>query len=478
MIKQCLTAAILAAALCACGSNEKTATPPDVTAAATVISSATLADIDSYVQAQMSKQRIPGLTVLVASNGTPILQKGYGLANIELNQAATPDTIYHIGSVTKQFAAAGIMLLVQDGKLSLDQHIAQLFPTAPASWKDVTVRQLLQHTAGFPRDYQMALAPLYDPQHHYTLDELIGLMGTIPLVTPPGAAHSYSNMGYFLVGMVIEKVSGQSYFDFLQRRIFTPLGMHTAALVTAPSTPGTEASGYLWDNGWQPENTLYPGDDDAAGGLRMSAPDLAKWDAALYGERILTRQSRDTMWAPAVLNDGSTVQYGMGWVPDAINGHPYVWHNGQVQGFHTQFERHYREGLTVIVFSNHGDALPERISAGIVARINPALAWQIVPDPQPQVGALARSLVDDVLANTFHPERYTAAEAARLADGAFDAYARLAPRFGALEQFGLVDSTTNDGVTTYRYLIKSHDDSALLLLQLDAAGKASAMYFN
>lgn len=478
MIKQCLTAAILATALCACGSNEKSTPPTDVTAATTVISSATLADIDSYVQAQMATQRIPGLTLLVASNGTPILQKGYGLANIELKQAATSDTIYHIGSVTKQFAAAGIMLLVQDGKLSLDQHIAQLFPTAPPGWKDITVRQLLQHTAGFPRDYQDALASQYDPQHHYTLDELISLMGTIPLVTAPGAAHSYSNLGYFLVGMVIEKVSGQPYFDFLQRRIFTPLGMSTAALVTAPPAPGTEASGYIWDNGWQPENALFPGDDDAAGGLRMSAPDLAKWDAALYGERILTSQSRAAMWAPAVLNDGSSAQYGMGWVPDAINGHPYVWHNGHVQGFHTQFERHYREGLTVIVFSNQGDALPERISAGVVARINPVLAWQIRPDPQPQVGALARSLVNDVLANTFHPERYTAAEAARLAGGAFDAYASVAASFGPLEQFGLVDSRTDNGVTTYRYLLKSHDDSALLLLQLDAAGKVSAMYFN
>ncbi|HJU99327.1 MAG TPA: serine hydrolase domain-containing protein [Burkholderiaceae bacterium] len=478
MIKQCLNAAILATALCACGANEQSTTPPDVTAASTVIGSATLAGIDSYVQAQMSKQRIPGLTLLVASNGTPILQKGYGLANIERQQAATPDTIYHIGSITKQFAAAGIMLLVQDGKLSLDQQIAPLFPTAPASWNGITVRQLLQHTAGFPRDFQQQLAPLYDPQHHYTLDELISLMGTIPLDAPPGAVHSYSNMGYFMAGMVIEKVSGQPYFDFLQRRIFRPLGMNTAALVTAPSTPGTEASGYLWDNGWQPENALFPGDDDAAGGLRMSAPDLARWDAALYGERILTRQSREFMWAPAVLNDGSTVQYGMGWVPGTINGHPYIWHNGQVQGFHTQFERHYREGLTVIVLTNQGEALPERISAGIVARINPALAWQTVPDPRPQVGMLARSLVDDVINHSFHPERYTATEAARLAGGAFDAYASMAASFGALEQFGLVDSRSDNGVTTYRYLLKSHDDSALLLLQLDAGGKVGAMYFN
>lgn len=477
MIKQCITAAALATVLCACGSNEQSMPPPQVKAATTVISSTTAADIDSYVQDQMNRQHIPGLTLLVASNGTPILQKGYGLANVEQHQAAGADTIYHIGSVTKQFAAAGIMLLVQDGKLSLDQHIAQLFPTAPASWKDITVRQLLHHTAGFPRDYQDALASVYDPQHDYTLDELVSLMGTIPLAAPPGQVHSYSNLGYFLVGLVIEKVSGRSYFDFLQQRIFTPLGMRTAALVTAPSTPGTEASGYDWDNGWLPDNTLLPGDDGAEGGLRMSAPDLAKWDAALYGERILSRQSRDAMWAPAILNDGSTVTYGTGWELDSINHHPYVWHNGHTQGFHTQFERHYLEGLTVIVLSNLGDALPERIAAGIVARINPALAWQTVPDPQPQVGALARSLIDDVLANTFHPQRYTGEEAARLAGGAFATYAGAAAGFGPLERFGLVDSTSNNGVTTYRYLLKSHTDSALLLLQLDATGKVSAMYF-
>lgn len=478
MLKRFLPLAALAALLSACGSGGSTAPVQTPAQSAIVITSDTQSRIDDLITGQMTHQQVPGVSVVVSANGVPILEKGYGLANRETGVSANAQTIYRIGSVTKQFTAAGVMLLIQDGKLTLDQRIAQYFPTAPANWKDITIRQLLQHTSGMQRDFQAPLASIYDPNHNYTPDEIISLFGRIPMASAPGQMYSYSNTGYYVLGLLIERVSGLSYFDFLQNRIFKPLDMSTASLISTLPAPGALAAGYELDDGKLTRaDTLFPGDDGGQGGLQMSAPDLAKWDAALYTGHILSQSSREQLWTPTVLNDGNTEQYGLGWVLDSVNGHPFVWHNGKESGYRSQFERHTAEGLTVIVLCNLGDCGPEKIAAGVVALINPALDWKIVADPQPQIGALARGALEDVAAGTLNPQRYTAEEAARLADGVFAAYVAGAGAFGAIEQFGFVDSRLVSGVLTYRYLIKSHKDSALLYLQVDASGKISTLYF-
>jgi D-alanyl-D-alanine carboxypeptidase len=472
MFKRFLPLAALAALLSACGGGKSDA-PPSVSAS--VISGGKLNQIDDYAAAQMASQHVPGLTLVVTRNGVPVLEKGYGMADVGSATPAKAQTVYRIGSVSKQFAASAVLLLAQDGKLSLDQRFAQYFPVAPAAWKDITIRQLLQHTAGLQRDFQQYLAPVYDPNHNYTPDEVVQLMGTIPMQTAPGTTQSYSNIGYYLIGLLIERVSGRPYADFMRERMFTPLGMDTAALLTAPPVAGQTASGYDWNGvAWVRADAILPGDDGAEGALRMSAQDLAKWDAALNTDRILSKASRDLLWTPARLNDGSSVQYGLGWVLDSINNLPYVWHNGQVGGFHSQLARHANEGWTVIVLCNLTDGRAEHIAAGVAERIDASLAWKTVNDPQPQIAALARGAADDILANSFHPERYTAEAAQHLGDGLFAAYATAAAGFGAIEQFGLVDSTLREGVMTYRYLVKSRNDSALLILQVDG-GKISAL---
>lgn len=472
MFKRFLPLAALAALLSACGGGKSDATP---SAQATAVSAATLAQIDEFVTSQMARQHVPGLTLVVTRDGLPVLEKGYGMADIASATPARAQTIYRIGSISKQFASAAVLLLAQDGKLSLDQRFAQYFPVVDPAWKDITIRQLLQHTAGLQRDFQDYLAPLYDPARTYTPDEIAQGMSSIPLQSAPGAAHSYSNIGYYMIGLLIERASGKPYADFMRERMFAPLGMDTAALLTAAPVPGQTASGYDWNGlAWVRGDAINPGDDGAEGALRMSAQDLAKWDAALNSDRILSQASRELLWTPARLNDGGTVQYGLGWVLDSVNNLPYVWHNGQVSGFHAQLERHAGQGLTVIVLCNLSDGRAEHIAAGVAERINPDLAASIVSDPQPQVAALARGAADDILSNTFHPERYTAQAAQYLGNGLFAAYASSAMGFGTIEQFGLVDSKLVDGVTTYRYLVKSRNDSALLVLQVEG-GKISAL---
>ena len=473
MFKRYFPLAALAALLTACGGGSKSSSNPP--APAPVISGTALGQIDEFVAAQMTRQHLPGLTLVVTRNGVPVLEKGYGMADIASATPAKAQTIYRIGSISKQFAAAAVLLLQQDGKLTLDQHFAQFFPVVPPAWQDITIRQLLQHTAGLQRDFQDYLAPYYDPTRTYTADELAQAMSSIPLQSAPGAAHSYSNIGYYMIGLLIERVSGKPYADFMRERMFAPLGMDTAAMLTAAPVPGVTAAGYDWNGvAWVRGDAINPGDDGAEGALRMSAQDLAKWDAALNADRILSKASRDLLWTPARLNDGSTVPYGLGWVLDSVNNLPYVWHNGQVNGFHSQLERHADQGLTIIVLCNLTDGRSEHIAAGVAERIDATLAPKIVSDPQPQIAALARGAADDLLANSFHPERYTSGAAAQLANGLFAAYASAAAGFGPIEQFGLVDSKLVDGVMTYRYLAKSRNDSALLVLQVDG-GRISAL---
>lgn len=370
MFKSIFPLAALTAFLTGCGGGSDTRS--DSTSDA--LPKDTAARIDDYIGTQMREQHIPGLSLLINHDGRTVLVKGYGMADIATAMPVHANTIFRIGSVSKQFAAAAVLLLAQDGKLTLDQRFARYFPLAPAAWQDITIRQLLHHTAGLQRDFQDDLAPVYDPGHNYSADELVQLMGAIPMQSAPGSDYRYSNMGYYLIGLLIERVSGQPFADFMRARMFAPLEMYSAALLSAPAMPGLTASGYDWrDNSWVRGDTIYPGDDGAEGGLRMSVADLGKWDLALNTDRLLTAQSRAELWTSARLNNGSSEPYGLGWVLDSVNQLPVHWHNGQIGGFHAQYARAPSKGWSVIVLTNLSDAQAERISFAVVGMLDPQL---------------------------------------------------------------------------------------------------------
>src|ERR1035438_3304452 len=183
--------------------------------------------VDEYVRAEMTKQRVPGLALLVSHDGQIIRSQGYGLANVELQVPVKPETIFQSGSVGKQFTATAVMMLVEEGKMGLDDPLTKYFPDGPATWKQVTIRELLSHTAGFtdyPKDFDM--------RKDYTEDELIKIVEKIPLGFPPGTSWSYSNLGYLTLGIVIHKATGQFYGDFLQDQIFHPLGMNSTRIIS------------------------------------------------------------------------------------------------------------------------------------------------------------------------------------------------------------------------------------------------------
>jgi CubicO group peptidase (beta-lactamase class C family) len=320
----------------------------------------------AFVNAEMQRQKIPGLALLVSRNGKPIRMEGFGQADVELSVPVKPETLFQSGSVGKQFTATAVMMLVEAGKLSLDDPLAKFFAHAPAWWQHVTVRELLSHTAGFtdyPKDF--------DLRKDYTEDELVKIVEAIPPAYPPGTSWAYSNMGYLTLGILIHKVSGQFYGDFMQQHIFKPLGMSTVRIISEADIIPNRSSGYRLDKE-QLKNQEWVSptvNTTADGSLYFSIIDLSKWDAALYTEQLLKKSSLQQMWTIASLASGkpNSGHYGFGWFIETRAGRHVVEHEGQWQGFETQISRYVDDGLTVVVLTNLGSAAPQRIADGVAA---------------------------------------------------------------------------------------------------------------
>jgi len=317
-----------------------------------------------FVRAEMEQQHIPGLALLVSRNGRPVRSEGYGLSNVELQSPVKPETIFQSGSVGKQFTATAVMMLVEEGKVGLEDSLTKYFPLAPAWWKEVTIRELLSHTAGFT-DYPSD----FDMRKDYGEDELLRIVGAIPQAYPPGTKWDYSNLGYLTLGILIHRVTGEFYGDFLQRKIFKPLGMSTTRIIDEADIIPNRSAGYRWVNGrLKNQEWVSPAlNTTADGSLYFSIVDLAKWDAALYTERVLHRSSLNQMWTVATLIDGqpNAGDYGYGWFVTRKEGHHVVQHEGQWQGFETQISRYLDDKLTVVVLTNLAEAKPERIADGV-----------------------------------------------------------------------------------------------------------------
>ncbi len=327
--------------------------------------------IDSLVAAQMLQQHIPGVSLAVVREGRILLAKGYGLSNVELQAPVKPETIFQSGSIGKQFTATLIMMLVEDGKLSLDDSITKYFTDAPDPWKAITIRRLLTHTSGttdYPDDF--------DFRRDYTEDDFQKRAYAIPLAFTPGDRWSYSNLGYVMLGILIHKVTGRFYGDVLHDRIFAPLGMSTARIITEADIVPNRAAGYrMVNNEIKNQEWVSPSVNTTAdGALYLTALDMAKWDAALYTERLLKRSSLEQMWTPVTLNNGKNEPYGFGWALPDVSGHRLIQHGGAWQGFTSYIARYVDQKLTVIVFDNLAGADPGKIAHGVAALYDPELA--------------------------------------------------------------------------------------------------------
>lgn len=328
----------------------------------------------------MTDQRIPGVAVAVVRGGEVLKAQGYGLANVEHQIAVTDETMFQSGSLGKQFTAVAVMLLVQDGSVSLSDPIAKFFPGAPAHWQAITVRHLLTHTSGVPEYTDGRI----DYRRDYTEEELVRLAFDLPLDFPPGAQWSYSNTGYVLLGAIVRKASGKFYGDVLRERVFAPAGMPTARVIGEADIVAQRAAGYqLKDDRLQNQDWVAPSlNTTADGSLYLSLRDWIAWDRALRARAILTPASWDAIFEPVRLNSGRRHPYGLGWSLDTFGGRLVQRHSGSWQGFKTAIARYLADDLTIVVLANLAEATPERIVNEIAAHYIPALkqppTWTIV----------------------------------------------------------------------------------------------------
>jgi len=317
--------------------------------------------VADYVKSEMERQHIPGLALLVTRDGKIARSEGFGLANVELQVPVKPETIFQSGSVGKQFTATAVMMLVEAGKIGLNDQLTKYFPDAPPSWKNVTVRELLSHTGGFgdyPKNFNF--------RKDWTEPQLLKLVESIPLPYPPGTKWEYSNLGYLTLGILIHRVSGEFYGDFLQQRIFQPLGMQATRIISEADIVPNRAAGYRLVKGeLKNQEWVAPAMNTTAdGSLYFSIVDLSKWDAALYEGKLLKPSSFDVMWTPVKLKNGQSNKagYGFGWFIEERNGHRCIHHDGSWQGFETAIDRYVDDHLSVVALTNLAGAKPGEIT--------------------------------------------------------------------------------------------------------------------
>ncbi len=465
----CAVALGLLAGVCGCRAQDEVIDPSQTA-------------IDSFIKQKMDEQRIPGLSLAVTIDNELIFTKGYGLANVELRSPAVAESVYELASITKQFVATGILLLAQDGKLSIDEPVTRYLQDAPGTWSNITVRHLLTHTSGLP-DYDDANQPL-DPHRDYTEDELVRLAGALPRKFAPGARWSYSNTGYVMLGILIHRVSGQPYGDFLRERIFSRLHMGGTRLLSDADLLAFRASGYRLEEGllknqeWVSPSVCGTGD----GGLVSTVVDMAKWDAAIQSGALLPPAAWQAVFTPVTLNSGKTFPYGFGWFIRDQDGKPYYEHSGHLQGYGAHILRFPRARVSVIVLANLAQADPWEIAHGVASLVRPDLkppADHPIEDHEPALTKTLRQVLGGLREGKLKEEAFT--------DEGRDAYNETVlgtikdqlsklPAFG---EFELVSRTEIGDQTEYHYWVQVGDAKWLLEITLDTeSGKVDRLQFN
>jgi CubicO group peptidase (beta-lactamase class C family) len=319
----------------------------------------------------------PGLAVLVRLNGKTVFKRGYGSRDLRSGAPINARSNFRLASCTKQFTAMAVLLLVHDGKLRLDETLADVFPEFPAYGRAITLRNLLNHTSGLAA-YEDLMDKTYAGKSCQEIPQIsdAGVLELMEKQTgtkfPPGTAWEYSNSGYCVLAKVVEKASGRGFADFLRRRIFVPLKMHdTLAYEYGKNQVKARAYGHTQDAGTWLETDQSPTSATLGdGGVYSSLDDLRKWDDALRRQTLLSEAAMRPALTPVALpqdfhsssEGGGPVKYGFGWFLDPYRGHARMWHSGESIGFRTVIERFTSDGLTIIVLANRTDLDPSALA--------------------------------------------------------------------------------------------------------------------
>ena len=441
--------------------------------------------IDRYMAAEMRREDVPGVAVGIYSRGQILLAKGYGLANIELNVPVKAETIFQSGSVGKQFTSAAIMTLVEEGKIGLDDSIVKYFPNAPQSWQGIRVKNLLSHTSGlseYETDERAGPGGPFYMRLDFTEDELVNKIEALPIEFKPGEKWDYRNTNYVLLGAIIHRVTGTFYADYLRERIFKPLGMNSTRLISEADIIPNRSSGYEHKGEIiQNQSWVSPTFNSTAdGALYFNVLDLAKWDAALYGTKLLRQSSLDRTWTVFLLNDGKPNEgnYGFGWDITSVNSHKQIDHGGSWQGFRCHILRYPDDGISVVVLANADSARPEQFAHVIAGIVNPALVLPklvAIEDKQPELARRLRAFFDQIAAGRDVKEQLSPRLAERLSPEVRENVAAQLKPVWPPDRITLVSRTEKDGGTVSRYRIEKGNESRIVRFGLGADGKVATI---
>jgi CubicO group peptidase (beta-lactamase class C family) len=428
--------------------------------------------LDRYVREEMQLKFIPGAAVAVIKDGRTILMNGYGHADREHLVPAGDSTVYQIASITKLFTATAVVLLAEEGRLSIDDRIAVSLRGLPAAWSQITVRHLLEHSSGIPNYTEQAGFAEASLRDH-TPRELIDMVAGSPLEFVPGSQVRYSNTGFVLLGILIEALSGRPYIDFLEEKIIEPLGLSHTRANDLDAIVLNRARGYAW-HGDQIRNAEpgRPSNAFGAGLLLSSVVDLVKWDRAVWQNRLLSQSALRQM-----LN----TERPLAWHTRVINGHRVYFHGGDLPGFNAEYLHFDDDSLTVIVLMNGPNILASAgtLAMGIARTVIADLRTQDEPpirDPDPQATARFTRVIQHVfLDGTADTDLFTDEFKQRTTPDVLRAGQVRHALFGRLKKLELLERRPGNGVTTLRYRAVFERHTALAFVDLDAAGRIAGL---
>jgi CubicO group peptidase (beta-lactamase class C family) len=456
-------------------------------AQSTTLSAAQAAPIADAVARTMAATGTPGVSVTVARAGEIVYAKGFGLRDVAANLPVDADTVFPIGSITKQFTAAAIMLLARDRKVRLDAKAAEYVPLAPHA-TEYTVRQLLQQTTGLA-NYTGAPAFLASVATSATIapEALVALIAREPLAFAPGTQFAYSNTNYVVLGMIVEAVARVPYGRFIAERIAQPLGL--THLTFGPPQGGADvARGYEPQQGstavrpWTPQATY------AAGGLYAAPADLVRWDEAFFGARLLDAATVRAMTTPPQLPGGAASNYAMGWLRDDVDGHAMVWHNGAVAGANARNAYFPDQRIAVVAFGNTSSFDEVRIVREAFRALVPPSEAQLAAErarettpatgEDPAITAAAKAEYERWRAGDVDPARYSAPMRAELSTMVRQVSPGLsalgAPTVFVYRGKQLVPSLF---VSTYIFRVTTPNGAVQYVYSVDREGKVAGIYF-
>ncbi len=314
------------------------------------LASVSFADkVDDIVRKEMETRKVQGAVVAVIKNGKVAKKAAYGYANIENHVKVRLDSVFEIGSITKQFTATLVMKLVEEGKLRLDQPVCEYMPDIPPAWKAITLRLLLAHQSGLKNVNEVDGMSIFD---NVDYAKFIKGLSSHPLEFVPGTKYAYRNTGYCFAGHIIERVTGKPYWTYLSEIIFKPLGMSHSQQRDPSSVIKNRVSGYDLVDGKALNRASYLTDINAAGAITSTILDLIKWNAAIDKNRVVSADSQKLMWTPNNLSDGKATRYGLGWIATEYRGAKLLTHGGSTSGFSAVIQKYVDSGVTIIILTN------------------------------------------------------------------------------------------------------------------------------